>query len=135
VNVGYIRGVGVDAGQVTRDMFLLKPSQKEKIKESINQSELSFETNFNDKSNTSTEYTLTVQLSTGHYEENLSDKDHKGKPFNTNSTGLCVKLHGWPDFCQFLREAAFTGCRSAKFRRQSTIMAAPLTSRLGIVRR
>jgi len=93
VNIGYIRWVGGDSGQITRDMFLLKPSQKQKINGQIIRSELSFETKFADKTNSMKKYALIVQLSTGRYEENLSAKDRRGGPSNTISTGLCVMLH------------------------------------------
>lgn len=83
-NVGYIQSVGTGAGRITRDMFLLKPSQKEKIKGSINPTDLSFDTKFSDKTNATTEYTVTVELSTGQYKEHLSGKG--------DSTGRCVKL-------------------------------------------
>ena len=59
----------------------------------IDSASLSLEREFKNKMNTTTHYSLQIRWSTGRYTENYSGKDDKGKPFDNDRTGLCVKLN------------------------------------------
>lgn len=59
----------------------------------ISQSELTYHTEFENINQTKTQYSLSIRWSTGRYIEQFSGKDEKGKPWNNDDSGLCVKLN------------------------------------------
>ena len=77
-----------DAGSITE-----KLGQKTVIVGGVDSSSLFFQSTFTNKMSTKTDYELRIRWSTGRYTENFSFKDPKGQPFNSDSSGRCVKLH------------------------------------------
>jgi hypothetical protein len=59
----------------------------------IDQSSLSYETEFTNKIQTTTNYKLSIRWSTGRYKETLSYKDEKGKSQYVEMSGTCSKFN------------------------------------------
>jgi hypothetical protein len=59
----------------------------------IDDSTLYYETKFQNKEKTTTEYSLSVRWSTGRFTENYSWKDKKGEAMDFDQKGVCVKLN------------------------------------------
>lgn len=75
------------------EIIFTKRGQRPQTVGSIDQSSLTYQTRYLNKMKTQTERTLNIRWSTGRYTENFSGKDDKNKPFNNDSSGLCVKLN------------------------------------------
>jgi hypothetical protein len=78
-----------DTGSITEK----KQGQKPQTLGWIDSSSLTYQNKFINKMKTTTQHELSIRWSTGRYSESLSGKDDKGEQFNTDSSGICVKLH------------------------------------------
>lgn len=59
----------------------------------VTPSELAYQNKFTNKNGTETQYSLSIRWSTGRFIESFTGKDDKGKPWNGEVTGICVKLN------------------------------------------
>ena len=59
----------------------------------VTPSELTYQTKYTSKSNSETQYSLTISWFRGSYIESFSWKDENGKPLSTEDSGICVELN------------------------------------------
>ena len=59
----------------------------------VTPSELTYQTEYTNKNNTETQYSLTISWFRGSYIERFSWKDENGKPLSTEDSGICVELN------------------------------------------
>jgi hypothetical protein len=87
-NLGDIKWVG-DSGAISS--FGSKARKPQQLG-TVDASSLLYQTKFANRMGTSTEYRLSIRLSTGRYTESRSGKDDKGKAFYYDASGTCIKL-------------------------------------------
>jgi hypothetical protein len=88
-------------GQISESRFGKPSSLGFEIKENadpaplgtIDDSSLHYETEYQNRENTTTHYSLSVRWSTGRFIENYSWRDKKGETVNFDQTGVCTKLN------------------------------------------
>jgi len=88
-NFGDIKWVG-DSGEISSNR---NKGRKPQQLGTVDASSLLYQTKFTNRMGTSTEYRLSIRLSTGRYTESRSGKDDKGKPFYVDAAGTCIKLN------------------------------------------
>jgi len=69
------------------------PDARARALGSIDDSALSFATDFKNTWNDVTHYTLNIRWSTGRYTESFTGKDDKGAKFDEEYEGICAKLN------------------------------------------
>jgi len=90
---GYEGGEWIgDSGRLIESSLGIKPDATPDARGTIDSASFLYQTKYPNKEDTTTQYSLSVRWATGRFTENFSGKDKKGKPWNFDWTGICVKL-------------------------------------------